>query len=102
MKLSSRGAAIAQSGHCEEHSDEANRQSKQMDCFASLAMTKGCNIERAQCRKGAMTGDQRGSFTKPAAKAVPVKIMAAQRITQVVMTSFKKAMPMTLANSGIK
>ena len=57
---------------------------------------------RSQRRQGAMTRDQRGNFTKPAAKAVPVKIMAAHKITQVVMTSFKKAMPMMLANSGIK
>ncbi len=62
---------------------------------------------RSQWRQDAMTkdcndGDQRGSFTKPAAKAVPVKIIAAHRITQVVMTSFKKAMPIMLANSGIK
>ena len=61
------------------------------NCFASLAMTKDCN-----------DGDQRGSFTKPAAKAVPVKIMAAHKITHVVMTSFKKTMPIMLANSGIK
>jgi hypothetical protein len=49
-----------------------------------------------------MTVNQRGSLTKPAASAVPVKIMTAHKITHVVMTSFKKTMPITLANKGIK
>ena len=65
---------------------------KTEDCFASLAMTAAGHDYTAQ----------RGNFTKPAASAVPVKIMTAHKITHVVMTSSKKTMPITLANKGIK
>jgi len=72
------------------------------DCFASLAMTGDCFASLAMTAAGHDYTGQRGSLTKPAASAVPVKIMTAHKITHVVMTSFKKTMPMMLANKGIK
>ena len=104
VTLIRRALQVGRSRRCDSMEARPSLWRSPIDCFSpeGFAMTGDCFASLAMTAAGHDYTGQRGSLTKPAASAVPVKIMTAHKITHVVMTSSKKTMPITLANNGIK
>ena len=103
-RFARRALQVGRSRRCDSMEARPSLWRSPIDCFSpeGFAMTGDCFASLAMTAAGHDYTGQRGSLTKPAASAVPVKIMTVHKITHVVMTSSKKMMPIMLANNGIK